>query len=117
MFLRQKEGLSQEAAYERIGREITRRYREWYLALAELPQWGEAVDVQVQKYVRALQDLVLSNLNWRYVSEICLQYDMMLFFTDCVYSFRSRRYFGKGNELARRERLVPAVHTPSISEV
>lgn len=81
MFLRQKEGLSQEAAYERIGREITRRYQEWYLALAKLPQWGEAIDVQVQKYVRALQDLVLSNLNWRYAPGIYLH---TICLTDCV---------------------------------
>jgi hypothetical protein len=28
---------------------------------------------------------------------------------DVVYSFRSERYFGKGRELARTRRLVPAV--------
>jgi hypothetical protein len=56
--------------------------------LAEVPQWGEAVDAQVQTYIRGCQDVVLANLNW---------------------SFRSERYFGKGRELARRQRLVPAV--------
>jgi hypothetical protein len=66
MLLRQQ-GLSQEAAYKRVGEEITRRYQEWYIALAELPQWGEGVDTQVQRHVAAMQELVLSNLNWRFV--------------------------------------------------
>lgn len=66
MLLRQQ-GLSQEAAYQRLGEEITRRYQEWYVALVELPLWGEEIDTQVQRYVAALQETVLANLNWRFV--------------------------------------------------
>ncbi|KAL1849095.1 hypothetical protein Plec18170_007754 [Paecilomyces lecythidis] len=87
MILRQQ-GLSQEAAYQRIGEEITQRYREWYVALAELPLWGEEIDTQVQRYVAALQETVLANLNW---------------------SFHTRRYFGKGNEIARKQRLIKLI--------
>lgn len=68
IFLRQQDHtLTQQAAYEQVGREITSRYRAWYRTLATLPQWGETVDAQVQTYVRGLQDMVLCNLNWRCV--------------------------------------------------
>ncbi|KAJ9226335.1 hypothetical protein DTO027B5_2890 [Paecilomyces variotii] len=87
MLLRQQ-GLSQEAAYQRLGEEITRRYQEWYVALAELPLWGEEIDTQVQRYVAALQETVLANLNW---------------------SFHTKRYFGKGNEIARKQRLIKLI--------
>ena len=59
--------MSQEEAYAKAGQEVKIRYQSWYLALAELPQWCEETDGQMQKYVRGLQDLLLANLNWRYV--------------------------------------------------
>lgn len=67
IMLLREQGLTQEAAYKRVGEEITHRYQEWYVALAGLPQWGEGVDAHVQRYVAAMQELVLSNLNWRFV--------------------------------------------------
>lgn len=58
--------MMQQTAYDRVGEEIKRRYRDWYIALAEVPSWREYIDAQVQTYVHALQDVVLANLNWRY---------------------------------------------------
>lgn len=63
--LLRRQDLSQEAAYEAAGQAVRDRYRKWYLALAEVPMWGECIDVQVQKYIRGCQDIVLANLNWR----------------------------------------------------
>ena len=58
-----------QEAYDRIDILLKERYREWYLAQADLPQWGEAIDSQVQKYIRAMQDVVTANMYWRYVTK------------------------------------------------
>lgn len=55
-----------QEAFDQMGELLKARFREWYLALAELPQWGEAIDTQVQKYISGVQDVVLANLNWRW---------------------------------------------------
>ena len=60
-------GLSQQEAYDQVSQLLNKRYRAWYLSHSDLPLWGEAVDVQVQKYVKGCQDVILGNLNWRYV--------------------------------------------------
>lgn len=59
--------MSAQAAFNHIGSMLVSRYREWYLALAELPSWGESVDSDVQRYIRGIQNVVQANLNWRYV--------------------------------------------------
>lgn len=60
--------MNQEAAYDMIGKEISQRYQDWHVALANLPQWGEDIDKRVQLYVRGLRELVVANLWWRYVT-------------------------------------------------
>ncbi len=62
-----EEGMTQQEAYNRAGELLKDRYRAWYIAQSELPQWGEEVDVQVQKYIKGCQDTILANMNWRYV--------------------------------------------------
>jgi hypothetical protein len=57
-------GLSQQEAYNETDELLKYRYRRWYLALADLPIWGEDVDMQVQKYIEGCKDVVLANLNW-----------------------------------------------------
>jgi len=49
-------------------------YRRWYLALAEMPTWGEALDRQVLQFAAVCRDLALGNLHWRFVclSSFCL---------------------------------------------
>ena len=56
-------GKFQEEAFENINNHLKACFRNWYLAHAEPPQWGEAVDSGVFKYIRGIQDLVLANLN------------------------------------------------------
>lgn len=58
-------GIAPQEAYDRIDVLLKERYCEWYLAQASLPQWGETLDRQVQKYIRAVQDVVTANLYWR----------------------------------------------------
>lgn len=60
-----QDGLSQQEAYDQVSQLLNKRYRAWYLAHSEIPLWGEAVDVQVQMYVKGCQDVILANLNWR----------------------------------------------------
>ena len=56
-----------QQAFDRVNQLLKDCYRDWYLALADLPQWGEALDAQVQKYIQGVQNTVLANLNWRSV--------------------------------------------------
>lgn len=63
-------GMPAQMAFNHIGNMLIARYRDWYLALAELPSWGEHVDAQVQQYIRGVQNVVMANLNWRYVSKL-----------------------------------------------
>ena len=65
---RQQDGISQQAAYDRVGSLLQDRYRKWYLAHSEVPLcWGEKVDTDVQLYLKGCLDVALANLNWRYV--------------------------------------------------
>ena len=90
-------GLTEQEAYDRVHELMRERYRSWYLALAELPIWGEEIDRQVQRYIKGMQDVALANAHWRYV---CLDFEgSFLIYSS---SFRSERYFGKYNAEVRR---------------
>ena len=58
-------GMPPQEAYDKIDGLLKTRYREWYLAQADLPQWGEIIDRQVQHYIRAMQDVITANMYWR----------------------------------------------------
>ncbi|MCJ1426676.1 hypothetical protein MMC29_004579 [Sticta canariensis] len=58
-------GMEPQEAFDQMGELLKALFRDWYLALAELPQWGEAIDSQVQKYIEGVQDMLLANVNWR----------------------------------------------------
>ncbi|KAL2844769.1 terpene synthase metal binding domain protein [Aspergillus pseudoustus] len=78
-------GLSAQSAFTHIGDMLLARYRDWYLALAELPSWGEDVDLQVQVYIEGVRGVVRANLGW---------------------SFRSQRYFGEMAAEVRRTGVI-----------
>ncbi|CAO1601995.1 hypothetical protein XANCAGTX0491_005631 [Xanthoria calcicola] len=78
-------GMTSQEAYDQIDVLLHLRYRDWYLAQADLPQWGESMDRQVQKYIRGMEDLITSNLNW---------------------SFHTARYLGEQSEEVRRTRIL-----------
>ncbi|OQD85463.1 hypothetical protein PENANT_c010G01167 [Penicillium antarcticum] len=72
-------GMRAQEAFDCIGGMLTIRYRDWYLALADLPSWGRDIDAEVQKYIRG---------------------------TDHDISFSSGRYFGDAVEEVRRTMMV-----------
>ncbi|PVH75594.1 terpenoid synthase, partial [Cadophora sp. DSE1049] len=78
--LLRQHGFTEQRAYDRAHEMLRERYRQWYLAMAELPVWGEKVDKEVQRYIQGIQDVVLANVNW---------------------SFRTERYFGKNRHQVR----------------
>lgn len=61
----QRSGMSTQAAFDRAGEMLKECYRNWFLAQAEIPQFGEAIDVEVQKYVLAIRDVMTASLNWQ----------------------------------------------------
>ncbi|KAF6229256.1 hypothetical protein HO133_007372 [Letharia lupina] len=81
-----RQGKTQTEAYDCVDQLMKDRYRDWYLALAELPMWGEDVGKQVQVYIQGCQNMVVANLNW---------------------SFKTERYFGREHWNVRRTRIVP----------
>ena len=91
-----------QEAYDRINVLLTERYREWYVAQANLPQWGEVIDRQVQKYIRGMQDVITANVYWRYVPEYVSIGEKS---DDCI-SFHTTRYFGKDTDEVRETRVI-----------
>jgi hypothetical protein len=60
-----RSGMPAQMAFNYVGNMLLSRYRDWYLALAELPSWGEQIDHEVQEYIRGVTNVVRANLNWR----------------------------------------------------
>lgn len=58
-------GMPAQVAFNHVGEMLIERYRDWYLALAALPTWGERIDADVQEYIRGVQNVVRANLHWR----------------------------------------------------
>lgn len=65
LLLVEQGGTMQEAA-DRMGRMIDDCYRRWYLALAELPIWGEAADREALRFAEVCRNVALGCLHWRY---------------------------------------------------
>ncbi|KAH7021789.1 isoprenoid synthase domain-containing protein [Macrophomina phaseolina] len=85
---RRRLGLTQQQSYDRANELLHRCYRQWYVAHAEVPSWGEQVDVQVQQYLKVCVDVLRANVRW---------------------SFRSQRYFGADVDRVRKTRQVVLV--------
>lgn len=84
-------GMPAQKAFDHINTLLRDCYRDWHLALAILPQWGEKIDSQVYSYIRGVQDVVLANLNW---------------------SFKSRRYLGESHDVVRQTRQITVMPQP-----
>ncbi|KAF9061647.1 pentalenene synthase [Rhodocollybia butyracea] len=89
-----RSGMPAQMAFNYVGSMLISRYRDWYLALAELPSWGEQIDYEVQEYIRGVTNVVKANLDW---------------------SFHSRRYFGKASEIIRKTWMVAV--QPQMADV
>jgi hypothetical protein len=57
--------MTEQQALDHIYPYIKKFYREWYIVLAQIPQWEEVVDLEVQKYIQACQNVVIANVNYR----------------------------------------------------
>lgn len=69
--------MTQQEAYNETDKLIQKRLREWHLAVNQLPFYGEVLDLQVQKFVQACQEVAVGNLHWRYESVHCPPYQDM----------------------------------------
>ena len=54
-----------QLAVNRIGTMLDECYKRWYIALANMPVLGEAIDGQVLKFADACRNVALGNLYWR----------------------------------------------------
>lgn len=82
-----RQGLSEQAAMNRLGQLMESCQRDWEDAVAEIPtsQWDAATTAEVQRYLGACRDVARANLHW---------------------SFKSGRYLNKEQGLKVRETRV-----------
>ncbi|KAI8194268.1 Presilphiperfolan-8-beta-ol synthase [Colletotrichum sp. SAR 10_86] len=52
--LMEKDGLNIQQAMDEIGNMVNQCYRRWYLALAELPSYGEKIDREAMRFVEVV---------------------------------------------------------------
>lgn len=65
ILLLMEQGHSMQEAVDKMGEMIEDCFRRWYLALAELPVWGEAVDHEALRFIDVCRNMALGNLHWR----------------------------------------------------
>ncbi|KAH7483955.1 RNA polymerase I-specific transcription initiation factor rrn3 [Fusarium oxysporum f. sp. albedinis] len=61
-----KNGFTTQQAIDRAGELQDECYRRWYLALASMPVWGEATDLEVLRYIEACPSFPLGDLLWSF---------------------------------------------------
>ncbi|KAG9232758.1 isoprenoid synthase domain-containing protein [Amylocarpus encephaloides] len=79
------QGCTTQEAYDKAGDMLKDCYRDWYLTQAALPQYGEAMDAEIQRYIKALQNVMTASLHWH---------------------FKSDRYFGNMKDFARKYQMI-----------
>ncbi|CAI6332731.1 unnamed protein product [Periconia digitata] len=84
-------GKSPQEAFDTVGAMLEQRYIQWDQAIQCLPSWGAEVDVQVNRYVEGIQNVVQANISW---------------------SFRSKRYLGDKAREVRRTRKIEVMTNP-----
>ncbi len=57
--------MTTQQAFDYTSELLKEGYRDWYLAQARLSQWTEEIDVEVQRYISALQSIMLASLHWQ----------------------------------------------------
>ncbi|KAK7704485.1 Cell wall endo-beta-1,3-glucanase [Diaporthe eres] len=68
--LMERDYLTIQQAFDKIGDMTNECYRRWYLALADLPSYGEKIDREVMKFVEICRAMAQGNLYWRQVSPV-----------------------------------------------
>ncbi|KAF7956989.1 hypothetical protein EAE96_004311 [Botrytis aclada] len=64
--LMERDDLSAQQAVDKIGDMVNDCYKRWYLALAELPSYGEKIDSEVMKFVEICRAVAQGNLYWSF---------------------------------------------------
>lgn len=64
IFIYRRKGVSEQQAFDALGEMVNQLYKEWYLALAEMPAWGEQVDREVLKYCCGCRDIAIGDHYW-----------------------------------------------------
>ncbi|KAL4916019.1 pentalenene synthase [Aspergillus aurantiobrunneus] len=80
-----QQGFSKQGAYDEAEKLYRACYRQWYIALSEMPSWGETVDAQVQQYIGSIQNVCRATF---------------------YHSFKSERYFGNARDTVRKTRII-----------
>ena len=78
-------GISLQQAANTVGEHSAKLMKDLNDAKKRLPSWGAPVDADVARYIRALEDWVIGNLEW---------------------SFKTVRYFGPTHEEVKKTRIV-----------
>ncbi|KAI0862227.1 isoprenoid synthase domain-containing protein [Xylaria cubensis] len=86
-------GLGPQEAFDYIGKMLDSRYERWEKAVDAVPDWGESVNQQVDKYIQGVADVVRANLYW---------------------SFKSERYLGKEGAMVRQTRYLQVLRSPAF---
>ena len=87
--LMKAKGISLQQAANVVGEHSEKLMKDLEDAKKSLPTWGSHVDADVERYVRALEDWVIGNLEW---------------------SFKTVRYFGPAHDDVKNTRVVE-LHT------
>ncbi|KAI0451913.1 Presilphiperfolan-8-beta-ol synthase [Xylaria acuta] len=82
----QQNGLSIQHSIDQIGAMMTDCYRRWYMALVELPSYGQEIDSEVLKFVDVCRFVALGKLHW---------------------SFKSGRYLGNEGYGVYKTKILP----------
>jgi hypothetical protein len=83
--LMQAKGISLQQAADEVGEHSAKLMKDLEDAKKRLPSWGARVDTDVARYIRALEDWVIGNLEW---------------------SFETARYFGPTHDEVKKTRVV-----------
>ena len=79
------EGLSLQAAINRVGALCKQTMDSFVANLARVPSWGLEVDKSVMRYIQGLQNWIIGSLHW---------------------SFQTDRYFGPSGPTVKRNLTV-----------
>ena len=77
--------ISLQQAADTVGEHSAKLMKDLNDAKERLPSWGARVDADVARYIRALEDWVIGNLEW---------------------SFKTVRYFGPTHDEVKKTRIV-----------
>ncbi|KAK1590316.1 terpene synthase metal binding domain-containing protein [Colletotrichum navitas] len=89
-------GKSAQEAFDIVGSLLEESYIEWDEVMIRMPCWDVAVDSEVERYIKGIQNVVQANISW---------------------SFHSKRYLGAdGPQVRKTWRIDVLVNPPYLSD-